>query len=72
MSDYDPRTDTGIPTEPVGSLPRPSSLQKAYGEYDAGTLRVAPVLEDPELVRPGDLDLVQAEPARERAEVEYL
>jgi hypothetical protein len=21
---YDPRTDTGIPTEPVGSLPRPS------------------------------------------------
>ena len=30
------------------------------GEYDAGTLRVAPVLEDPELVRPGDLELVQA------------
>jgi beta-glucosidase len=28
------------------------------GEYDAGTLRVAPVLEDPELVRPGDLDLI--------------
>ena len=23
MSDYDPRTETGIPTEPVGSLPRP-------------------------------------------------
>ncbi len=38
MSDYDPRTDTGIPTEPVGSLPRPSSLQKAYGEYDAGNI----------------------------------
>src|SRR3978361_1337858 len=33
---YDPRTDTGIPTEPVGSLPRPSSLQAAYAEYDAG------------------------------------
>jgi beta-glucosidase len=30
------------------------------GEYDAGTLRVAPVLADPELVRPGDLDLVRA------------
>ncbi len=30
------------------------------GEYDAGTLRVAPVLEDPDLVRPGDLELVQA------------
>ncbi|MEA2219454.1 MAG: hypothetical protein QOJ35_2080, partial [Solirubrobacteraceae bacterium] len=38
MSDYDPRTDTGIPTEPVGSLPRPSSLQKAYAEYDAGSI----------------------------------
>jgi beta-glucosidase len=29
------------------------------GTYDAGTLRVAPVLEDPHLVRPGDLDLVR-------------
>ena len=29
------------------------------GEYDEGTLRVAPVLADPELVRPGDLDLVR-------------
>ena len=38
MSDYDPRTDTGIPTEPVGSLPRPASLQKAYAEYDAGNI----------------------------------
>ena len=26
MSEYDPRTDTGIPTEPVGSLPRPQKL----------------------------------------------
>ena len=38
MSDYDPRTDTGIPTEPVGSLPRPSSLQQAYAQYDAGEI----------------------------------
>src|SRR4051794_11484635 len=30
------------------------------GEYDAGTLRVAPVLGDTELVRPGDLDLMHA------------
>ena len=30
MTDYDPRTDTGIPTEPVGSLPRPAKLQAAY------------------------------------------
>ncbi|MDQ6675565.1 MAG: hypothetical protein M3069_33355 [Chloroflexota bacterium] len=35
---YDPRTDTGIPTEPVGSLPRPATLQAAYAEYDAGRI----------------------------------
>ncbi|HZZ51846.1 MAG TPA: 5-methyltetrahydropteroyltriglutamate--homocysteine methyltransferase [Pseudonocardia sp.] len=33
---YDPRTTTGIPTEPVGSLPRPASLQALYAQYDAG------------------------------------
>ncbi len=38
MTDYDPRTDTGIPTEPVGSLPRPSKLQAAYAEYDEGKI----------------------------------
>jgi methionine synthase II (cobalamin-independent) len=38
MSDYDPRTDTGIPTEPVGSLPRPAKLQQAYADYDAGNI----------------------------------
>jgi methionine synthase II (cobalamin-independent) len=38
MSDYDPRTDTGIPTEPVGSLPRPQKLQEAYAKYDAGDI----------------------------------
>ncbi|HVG50205.1 MAG TPA: hypothetical protein VM867_01070 [Xanthobacteraceae bacterium] len=32
---YDPRTGTGIPTEPVGSIPRPYKLQKAYAAYDA-------------------------------------
>jgi methionine synthase II (cobalamin-independent) len=35
---YDPRTETGIPTEPVGSLPRPSKLQAAYAAYDAGEI----------------------------------
>src|SRR5262245_9102295 len=35
---YDPRTATGIPTEPVGSLPRPASLQAAYAAYDAGKI----------------------------------
>ena len=38
MTDYDPRTATGIPTEPVGSLPRPSWLQEAYARYDAGEI----------------------------------
>jgi methionine synthase II (cobalamin-independent) len=38
MADYDPRTATGIPTEPVGSLPRPSRLQQAYAQYDAGEI----------------------------------
>ena len=35
---YDPRTETGIPTEPVGSLPRPARLQAAYADYDAGKI----------------------------------
>lgn len=35
---YDPRTDTGIPTEPVGSLPRPTKLQSAYADYDEGKI----------------------------------
>ncbi|MGH3774073.1 MAG: hypothetical protein ACRDRW_22225, partial [Pseudonocardiaceae bacterium] len=38
MADYDPRTATGIPTEPVGSLPRPSTLQAAYASYDEGKI----------------------------------
>ena len=38
MAAYDPRTDTGIPTEPVGSLPRPAKLQEAYAQYDAGEI----------------------------------
>ena len=36
---YDPRTATGIPTEPVGSLPRPATLQAAYADYDAGNIK---------------------------------
>ena len=35
---YDPRTSTGIPTEPVGSLPRPAALQDAYARYDRGEI----------------------------------
>ena len=33
--EYNPRTATGIPTEPVGSIPRPLKLQQAYADYDA-------------------------------------
>lgn len=38
MADYDPRTATGIPTEQVGSLPRPEKLQEAYAKFDAGEI----------------------------------
>ena len=38
---YDPRTLTGIPTEPVGSLPRPMKLQEAYRDYDNGRIQLA-------------------------------
>ena len=41
MATYDPRTQTGIPTEPVGSLPRPNKLQAAYADYDAGKIAFA-------------------------------
>jgi methionine synthase II (cobalamin-independent) len=41
MTDYDSRTATGIPTEPVGSLPRPSTLQAAYAAYDEGKIDLA-------------------------------
>jgi hypothetical protein len=33
--DYDPRAATAIPTEPVGSIPRPLKLQQAYANCDA-------------------------------------
>ena len=32
---YNPRAATGIPTEPVGSIPRPLRLHQAYADYDA-------------------------------------
>jgi methionine synthase II (cobalamin-independent) len=38
VSDYDPRQATGIPTEQVGSLPRPQKLQDAYAAYDKGEI----------------------------------
>ncbi|MCD2198132.1 5-methyltetrahydropteroyltriglutamate--homocysteine methyltransferase [Actinomycetospora endophytica] len=38
MSEYDPKQATGIPTEQVGSLPRPQKLQDAYAAYDRGEI----------------------------------
>ena len=38
MADYDPRTATGLPVEPVGSLPRPATLQEAYAKFDDGEI----------------------------------
>ena len=38
MADFDPRATTGVPTEPVGSLPRPAKLQEAYARFDAGEI----------------------------------
>jgi methionine synthase II (cobalamin-independent) len=35
---FDPRAETGIPTEPVGSMPRPTTLQEAYAAYDEGRI----------------------------------
>lgn len=53
---YDPRTATGIPTEPVGSLPRPAKLQAAYADYDAGNIKL------------GDLEVLQEEAVKDSIE----
>ena len=39
MPAFDPRAETGIPTEQVGSLPRPNTLQQAYAAYDGGSIQ---------------------------------
>jgi methionine synthase II (cobalamin-independent) len=56
MPGFDPRTDTGIPTEPVGSLPRPAKLQAAYAEYDSGKITF------------GDLEALQDDAVRDSIE----
>jgi hypothetical protein len=43
---YDPRAATGIPTEPVGSIPRPQKLQQAYADYDAKRITKAQLEEE--------------------------
>jgi methionine synthase II (cobalamin-independent) len=44
--DFNPRTATGIPTEPVGSIPRPLKLQQAYAAYDAEKISKAQLEEE--------------------------
>jgi methionine synthase II (cobalamin-independent) len=44
--DFNPRTATGIPTEPVGSIPRPLKLQQAYAAYDAKKISKAQLEEE--------------------------
>lgn len=41
-----PRPTTLIPTEVVGSLPRPTSLQKAFEDYDAGKIDREALIEE--------------------------
>ena len=45
---FDPRAETGIPTEPVGSMPRPSKLQEAYAAYDEGKIDKAALEQEQE------------------------
>ena len=44
--DFNPRTATGIPTEPVGSIPRPLKLQQAHAAYDAKKITKAQLEEE--------------------------
>ena len=60
MADFDPRADTGIPTEPVGSLPRPSSLQAAYAEYDAGKIDQAALEAEQEAAARDSIERMEA------------
>ena len=57
---YDPRTLTGIPTEPVGSLPRPMKLQKAYADYDAGKIKLADLEAEQEIAAADSIKRMEA------------
>ena len=43
---FDPRAETGIPTEQVGSVPRPQKLQDAYAAYDKGEIEFSQLEEE--------------------------
>ena len=52
--EFNPRTATGIPTEPVGSVPRPLKLQQAYAAYDAKKITKAQLEEEQRSPTPSD------------------
>ena len=55
MAEYNPAAETGLPTENVGSLPRPQKLQDAYTAFD-------------ETGEKGELEAVQDEAAKDSIE----
>jgi methionine synthase II (cobalamin-independent) len=63
MTDYDPRKATGIPTEPVGSLPRPTWLQQAYARYDAGEITLEQLEAEQDKAVKDTLERYEATPA---------
>jgi methionine synthase II (cobalamin-independent) len=60
MNGYDPRTTTGIPTEPVGSMPRPTTLQETYAAYDEGRVDKAALEAEQEAAVRDTVDRYQA------------
>ncbi|WP_433037147.1 5-methyltetrahydropteroyltriglutamate--homocysteine methyltransferase [Actinomycetospora sp. CA-053990] len=60
MATYDPRTATGIPTEPVGSMPRPQKLQDAYAAYDEGKIDKAALETEQEAAVQDTIDRYEA------------
>ncbi|MGH7186689.1 MAG: hypothetical protein ACREIB_10485, partial [Pseudomonadota bacterium] len=57
---YDPRTATGIPTEPVGSLPRPAKLQAAYAAYDDGKISLGQLEDEQETAAADSIKRMEA------------
>ena len=57
---YDPRTTTGIPTEPVGSIPRPLKLQQAFADYDAKKITKAELEQEQDAAVADTLKLFEA------------
>jgi hypothetical protein len=68
---YNPRTFTGIPTEQVGSLPRPAKMQAAYAAYDAGKIGLAQLEAEQEAAAADSIKRMEAafQPRSARASV---